>query len=133
MSNSNKKWRKLNPEKARAHWTVSNAIRYGKLTRQPCQVCGNKKSHAHHNDYSKPLKIEWLCHRCHWNKHGWISTRKNKTKPGEQRTRSDAKRPKLLDKAKKMRDAGMSYNNISIKLNCSKGTIYKWINDTDYK
>lgn len=35
-----------------------------------CEDCGLKdKIFAHHTDYSKPLKIKWLCRRCHADKH----------------------------------------------------------------
>lgn len=49
------------PEKRKARTAVSNALRDGRLFKQPCQVCGNTKSEAHHPDYSKPLEVEWLC------------------------------------------------------------------------
>lgn len=41
--------------------SVRWAIAGGRLKRLPCEVCGNEKSHAHHEDYSKPLKVKWLC------------------------------------------------------------------------
>jgi len=128
--NYNKKWRERNPQKTRAHWIVSNAIKYGKLKRLPCEKCGNNKSHAHHADYSKPLEIKWLCHKCHWIEHGWIKKAKS---TNHSKSRLDAKKPYLFDKAEKLRDAGYSYENIAISLNCSKGTIYKWLNNTLYK
>ena len=57
-----RRYRQQNPEKARAHNAVNNAIRDGKLERQPCEVCGTKKSvHAHHDDYAKPFDVRWLC------------------------------------------------------------------------
>lgn len=62
--NSSPAWRKQNPEKYRAQTTVNNAIRDGKLVRQPCRVCG-EKAHAHHPDYSKPLEVDRLCARHH--------------------------------------------------------------------
>jgi hypothetical protein len=36
-----------------------------KLKPEPCYLCGEKKVHAHHPDYSKPLEVFWLCQRCH--------------------------------------------------------------------
>lgn len=64
-----RRWNRRNPEGYRAHYLTSNAIRDGRLKRQPCKKCGNKKSHAHHEDYSRPLDIMWLCPICHQQKH----------------------------------------------------------------
>lgn len=65
-----KRHRALHPDKARARNAVNNAIRDGRLTRQPCEHCGSTQNvHAHHHDYSKPLDIEWLCKDCHWKHH----------------------------------------------------------------
>jgi len=58
-----------NPEKRAAHMAVSNAIRDGKLTKQPCEVCGNERAQAHHDDYSKPLEVRWLCVKHHAEHH----------------------------------------------------------------
>jgi hypothetical protein len=55
-----REWRKRNPEKYKAHIIVGNSIRAGSITRHGCQICGGK-AHAHHEDYSKPLEITWLC------------------------------------------------------------------------
>ena len=41
------------------------AIAAGKLKRKPCEVCGVRKSHAHHDDYSKALDVRWLCSKHH--------------------------------------------------------------------
>src|SRR5690348_6789417 len=59
-----------NPAKRAAHVNAGNAIRDGRLIRQPCEVCG-EKAQAHHDDYSKPLDVRWLCTRHHaeWHKH----------------------------------------------------------------
>lgn len=38
-----------------------HAIARGDLTRQPCEVCGAVNVDAHHDDYSKPLEVRWLC------------------------------------------------------------------------
>jgi hypothetical protein len=44
---------------------VHMAIKSGKLSRLSCEVCGNPKTHAHHDDYSKPLAVRWLCTKHH--------------------------------------------------------------------
>lgn len=61
-----------NPEKYKAWNKVSNAIRDGKLKKSACEKCGNKKSQAHHEDYSKPLEVRWLCRSCHIIEHGKV-------------------------------------------------------------
>lgn len=54
-----------NPIKYAAKNACSNAIRDGRLIRQPCEVCGKEKAQAHHDDYSKPLEVRWLCTKHH--------------------------------------------------------------------
>lgn len=56
-----KKYQKENGYKIKAHWDANYYIR----NRKPCEICGNKKAVKHHDDYNKPLKIRWLCYRCH--------------------------------------------------------------------
>jgi hypothetical protein len=55
--------------KAQAHDSVSNAMRDGRIKKQPCEICGSV-AHAHHDDYSKPLEVRWLCikHHVEWHK-----------------------------------------------------------------
>lgn len=48
---------------------VKKAITRGVLVPQPCEVCGQEKAHAHHDDYSKPLKVRWLCRKHHQQHH----------------------------------------------------------------
>lgn len=52
-----------------ARWKTRRAIASGKLTRQPCEVCGEPKTQAHHEDYTKPLEVQWLCVSCHRARH----------------------------------------------------------------
>jgi hypothetical protein len=54
-------WRARNIEKDRAQHLLSFAIQEGRIIRQPCEICGNEHSHAHHDDYSKPYEVRWLC------------------------------------------------------------------------
>lgn len=70
---ASKKWKELNQVKRAAHIIVGNAIRSGKLDKKyECSECGKKdgRVHGHHDDYSKPLDVRWLCARCHsdWHK-----------------------------------------------------------------
>ena len=62
-------WRVRNPDAYKAQTAVSNAVRDGRLTKMPCEICGEAKVHAHHKDYSKPLVVVWLCARCHHRLH----------------------------------------------------------------
>lgn len=49
------------PEKWKARQNLRNAVALGKVEKFPCKVCGDKKSQGHHEDYSKPLEVIWLC------------------------------------------------------------------------
>jgi hypothetical protein len=62
-----KKWRAKNQEKIKAHSIVGVAIKNGLLKKPTkCSKCSSKmKIHAHHDNYSKPLDVVWLCHYCH--------------------------------------------------------------------
>jgi len=62
---SRKKHRQKHPEKYKARCAVGNAIRDGRLKRQPCSICGNPKAQAHHHDYNKPFEVDWLCFKHH--------------------------------------------------------------------
>jgi len=58
---SDRKW----PEKRIGRYATGNAIRDGRLTRQPCETCGGTPAQAHHEDYSRPLDVRWLCREHH--------------------------------------------------------------------
>ena len=57
------------PEKRRAQKVVARAIKRGALVRQPCIICGHAPAHAHHEDYTKPLDVTWLCMKHHMDRH----------------------------------------------------------------
>lgn len=59
-------------ERVRARQIIRNNIYRGKLSRQPCEVCGNPKSEAHHDDYSRPLDVVWLCPAHHAERHAQL-------------------------------------------------------------
>lgn len=63
------KWNNENKEKRMAQGRLNYAVKIGKMIRDPCINCGNKKSHGHHLDYARPLDVIWLCSACHKNVH----------------------------------------------------------------
>ena len=59
-----------NARRRKARDYIRNRVRTGKLTREPCVFCGKRDGLAHHEDYSKPLDIVWVCHTHHAQIHG---------------------------------------------------------------
>jgi hypothetical protein len=67
--------RARSPEKYKARTAVGNAVRDGRLVKQPCSDCGSTlRVQAHHEDYSKPLEVVWVCSDCHARTHGKVPT-----------------------------------------------------------
>ena len=62
-------WRAQDARRAAAHSAVARAIRKGFLYKDSCARCGSINSMAHHEDYSKPLDVVWLCAPCHKQRH----------------------------------------------------------------
>lgn len=62
-------WRQQNAEKYRAHLAVQRGLTSGELVRQSCEVCGHPRTDAHHDDYSAPLQVRWLCRQHHTRLH----------------------------------------------------------------
>ncbi len=66
-----REWRKTHPlneeQKFRANVRSKTKMRIqrGLLIPYPCDVCGNKKAEAHHDDYRQPYCIRWLCFEHH--------------------------------------------------------------------
>jgi len=59
------------PEKYLAYSRVFEAVKRGTLVRTPCIHCRAEGVEAHHDDYSRPLDVKWVCGRCHREKeHG---------------------------------------------------------------
>jgi hypothetical protein len=44
-------------------------IRRGVLTPQPCEACGAAEVQPHHDDYTKPWTVRWLCEVHHQQHH----------------------------------------------------------------
>lgn len=73
-----REWQKKNKDKIKqnlsrpevrlkhlARLTLNNSIKLGKTKRMFCEICGEEKSEAHHEDYNKPLEVMWLCNKHH--------------------------------------------------------------------
>ena len=62
-----RQWRSAHPEGPRAHKLVYASVRAGRIPRPyRCEGCGlDKRLHGHHDDYTKPLEVRWLCGSCH--------------------------------------------------------------------
>ena len=74
-----REWRKTHPltgeqrikDNARSY--LGTYIRRGLVKRQPCEACGTTPTHGHHDDYSRPLDVRWLCAHHHRLAHMVIS------------------------------------------------------------
>ncbi len=63
----------------RARRITQDLLREGKIDKTPCVVCGNEDVIAHHEDYSRPDDVIWICETHHKAYHdGEIGLFKNK-------------------------------------------------------
>jgi hypothetical protein len=60
-------WQENNPEKRDAAYQVNLEVSRGNIVRPTvCSECGQeRKVVGHHDDYTKPLDVRWLCYSCH--------------------------------------------------------------------
>lgn len=141
---NNKKWRKNNPQKVKAHSIVNEAIRTGKLVKPTkCSFCNlEKKVQAHHEDYEKPLEITWLCSTCHSNLHKQKRIENGfQYKPQKQYIKKGYnnkgkskpyKKDHRYTQAIELRQQGKTYQQIADITGISNSQIYKWLNNPDY-
>lgn len=53
----------ISRDKTEARKKVFRALDVGMIERRPCLICGEKIVYPHHDDYSKPFELEWLCRK----------------------------------------------------------------------
>ncbi len=82
LTEDKKVWSSKNRFKINTHSKVKYEIKMGRMKRP--KVCSNKGKYCtptiegHHDDYSKPFDVRWLCHRCHMEHHSQIKMRAKK-------------------------------------------------------
>lgn len=63
---TNQKYRDKYPERMVTQDKFYYAIESGLIKKQPCFICGTMKNvQAHHNDYSNPYDVVWVCPKHH--------------------------------------------------------------------
>jgi hypothetical protein len=112
-----------NPEnraKDHARSMAATAIRLGRLVRQPCEECGRANTEAHHDDYSKPLEVRWLCKHHHQSLHHKLDWLRNnpetppetpsafRNTPVSPKKRREEKREEEKEKEKEQKHASPS-------------------------
>lgn len=68
VSSMHIRYRNKFPDKHSARIELNNAIKLGLVNKpRSCGLCGRapKYLHGHHEDYSKPLDVLWVCPLCH--------------------------------------------------------------------
>jgi len=65
------KWRTADPLRYRAHNALHYEVKMGRIVKPDnCSICGETAQVVgHHDDYSKPKEVRWLCRSCHKNLH----------------------------------------------------------------
>ncbi len=63
---------KTDPIKRAARLLVQNAVKANRISKMNCFCGASRTVQAHHEDYSKPLDVVWLCKRHHSDRHNYL-------------------------------------------------------------
>ena len=70
FNQKHKEWRQRNKKQFSCNVTFQKYKHYHKIKTGKCCLClENKNIEGHHQDYSKPLVVTWLCKKCHERSH----------------------------------------------------------------
>ena len=115
--------------------SVRSAIASGELVRpKSCEICGESpppakdgrsQIHAHHEDYSRPLDVKWICAMCHRKETPFPD---NPGGPALGETNGQAKltASMILD-AKRLWESGVSFNRLGPMFGVDRKTISRAI------
>jgi hypothetical protein len=126
-------YRARNREKTQAQNRLNYAVKKGLISRQPCEMCGtSERVHAHHDDYSKPLDVKWLCYLCHKKTHPVddadkeikFSGAKHASMPGESNPNASMTNEQA-EQVRAMLSIGISQERIAKAMGVSQVTISK--------
>jgi hypothetical protein len=72
-------YRARHADRLRARQALHIAVKKGLVKRAACcSTCPEtEKIEAHHNDYSQPLDVAWLCYKCHIKLHVMLREAQN--------------------------------------------------------
>jgi hypothetical protein len=116
---------------SRANVIVARALKTGELIApERCEVCGRKPNPlrerikrtiwAHHDDYSKPLIVRWLCPSCHRKWHI-----RHQPAPGLDAVRVPRLTIEQLEEIRYLIGIGLSDAFIAKEIGCGKTTIWR--------
>lgn len=67
---ASKKYIQQHPDRRAANVILGNTVRDKRIQKEPCEICNSIVNiHGHHEDYSKPLDVIWMCVQCHKDHH----------------------------------------------------------------
>jgi hypothetical protein len=135
MRLNRKSWSELSDlerMKAGARSALKMAVRRGTVVKGPCAICGTDQNiEGHHEDYSKPLEVAWLCRSDH-------------TKVTEEQTEakcqaaevfhveaidllSEGRRAKMLRVWEIFEETGRNVLKTSRRFGCSRNTVKLYV------
>lgn len=113
---------------------AARARRTGRLVPLPCELCGAKKVHGHHEDYTRPLEVRWLCQPCHSSLHPKVKKLKiaRRTMPRLRAPKhaswmTHSQRRERRDAIVQLAKNGESIDALAAKFHLCPTTIYQYV------